>query len=56
MNGRLEYGGGMCILLHKNRVGISGNIIYFLTCFVRISARNSMNPIIKPRESPPCML
>ena len=37
----------MCTLLHNNRVGISGNIIHFLTCFVRIPARNSVNPIIK---------
>ena len=43
----------MCILLHNNGVGISGNIIYFLTCFVRIPARNSVKPIIKPRDSPP---
>ena len=40
----------MCILLHNNRVGISGNIIYFLTCFVRIPVRNSVNPII------PCLV
>ena len=33
--------------LHNNRVGISGYIIYFLTCFVRIPAGNSMNPIIQ---------
>ena len=37
----------MCTLLHNNQVGISGNIISFLTCFVRIPARNSMNCIIK---------
>ena len=43
----------MCILLHNNRVGISGNIIYFLTCFVRILARNSVNAIFKSRDSPP---
>ena len=43
----------MCILLHNNRVGISGNIIHFLTCFVRKLARNSVNPIIKPRDPPP---
>ena len=36
----------MCILLHNNRVGISGNIIYFLTCFVQITARNSVNHVI----------
>ena len=29
------------------RVGMSGNIIYFLTRFVRIPARNSVNPIIQ---------
>ena len=23
----------MCIFLHNNRVSISGNMIYFLTCF-----------------------
>ena len=37
----------MCTLLRNNRVDIRGNIIYFLTCFVRIPARNSVNPIIK---------
>ena len=35
----------MCNLLHHNQVGINENIIYFLTCFVRITTRNSMNPI-----------
>ena len=39
----------MCISLHNNRVGIKENIIYFLTCFVRIPARNSVNPIVIPR-------
>ena len=34
----------MCILLHNNQVGISGNILYCLTSFYRIPARNSMNP------------
>ena len=33
-------------LLHNNQVGIIGNIIYFLTYFVRISVRNLVNPII----------
>ena len=41
----------MCILLQNNRVGIGGNIIRFLTCFVRIPARNSVNPIIPRLEN-----
>ena len=36
----------MCIL-HNNLVGINGNTIHFLTCFVRIPARNSVNPNIQ---------
>ena len=42
----------MGILLHNNRVSISGNIIYFLTCFVRIPLRNSVNPIIQTTSFP----
>ena len=37
----------MCSLLHHHQVGMYGNIIYFLTCFVRIPTRNSVNPISK---------
>ena len=39
----------MCNLLHHNQIGISRNIIYFLTStsFVQIPTRNSMNPISK---------
>ena len=37
----------MCTLLHNNRVGISGNQVYFLTCFVQILALISVNPIMK---------
>ena len=37
----------MCNLLHHNQVGMYGNIIYFLICFVRIPTRNSVNPISK---------
>ena len=40
----------MCILLHDKRVGISGNIIYFLTRFVQIPARNSVNHVIPRLE------
>ena len=37
----------MCNLLHHNQVGMYGNIIYFLICFVRIPTRNSVDPISK---------
>ena len=37
----------MCNLLHHNREGISGNII-----FVRIPTRDSVNPISKNHMNP----
>ena len=39
--------GGMCALFHENRPGIEKSVKSLLTCFVRISARNSVNPIIQ---------
>ena len=45
----------MCLLLQNNQVGISGNMIHFLTCFVRILARNSVNPTVKLPDSLPCL-
>ena len=42
----LKLLGGICTLLHENRLGIKKNIINFLTRFVRLPARNSVNPII----------
>ena len=38
----------MYTLLHNKRAGSSGNIIYFLTYFVKIPARNSVNLPFKP--------
>ena len=39
------------MLLHNNRVGIGGNI-NFLTCFVRLPAQNSINPINQTTRFP----
>ena len=47
MNVCFEYLGGMCALFHENGLGIKRSVISLFTCFVRIPARNSMNPIIQ---------
>ena len=39
--------GGMCALFYENRLGIKKSVISVFTCFVRIPAQNSMNPIIQ---------
>ena len=45
----------MCILLHNNRVDISGNIIYFLICTCLSEYRHEIPWTLsfKPRDSPP---
>ena len=42
-----ELLGGMCALFYENRLGIKKNVISFVYLFVRIPARNSVNPIIQ---------
>ena len=38
--------GGVCVLLYDDRMGIGGNKIYFLTCFVRGPARGAVSLVI----------
>ena len=42
----------MCALFYENRLGIEKSVINLFTCFVRIPARNSVNPIIQITDSP----
>ena len=36
-------------MFYENRLGIKKSVISLFTCFVRILARNSVNPIIQIR-------
>ena len=42
----------MCALFYENRLSIKKSVINLFTCFVRIPARNSVNPIIKTTRFP----
>ena len=47
---------GMCTLFYENRVGIKKSVINLFTCFVRIPARNSANPIIQITRFPTMLM
>ena len=39
-------------MFHENRLGINKSVITLFTCFVRIPARNSVNPVIQITRFP----